>query len=194
MLRLFGVLLVVGVLMFMACAAMVVQHGRTDDARAADTVVVLGAAQFDGRPGPYLLARLQHALALYQSGTAKRLVTVGGKQPGDRFTEAQAGQEWLIQHGVPAADVIAVEQGSDTLESLRAAAGVFAEHGWSSAVVVTDRWHELRSTTMLDDQGITAYGSPTPTGPSVASPVADAKYVVREAAGYLAYRVQRALT
>ena len=61
-------------------------------------------------------------------------------------------------------------------------------------MVVTDRWHELRSTTMLADQGITAYGSPTPTGPSVASPAADAKYVVREAAGYLAYRVHRALT
>jgi len=189
-----GALLAVGVLLFTLCAAMVVQHGRTDDARAADAVVVLGAAQFDGRPGPYLLARLEHALDLYRSGTAKRLVTVGGNQPGDRFTEAGAGRDWLIQHGVPAGDVLAVDEGNDTLQSLRAAADLFDQHGWHSAVVVTDRWHELRSTTMLADQGITAFGSPTPTGPSVASPTADAKYVVREAAGYLAYRLQRALT
>jgi uncharacterized SAM-binding protein YcdF (DUF218 family) len=187
-------LVVAGVLLFTLSAALVVKHGRTDDARAADAVVVLGAAQFDGRPGPYLLARLEHALELYRSGTAKRLVTVGGNQPGDRFTEASAGREWLIAHGVPAADVLAVQQGTDTLESLKAAAAVFDDHGWHSAVVVTDRWHELRSTTMLDDQGITSFGSPTPTGPSVASPFADAKYVVREAAGYLAYRVQRVFT
>src|SRR4029079_10961614 len=110
-LRLVGALLAVGVLLFTLCAAMVVQHGRTDDARAADAVVVLGAAQFDGRPGPYLLARLEHALSLYESGTAKHVRTFGGKRPGDRYTEGGAGRDWLIRHGVPAADVVAVEEG-----------------------------------------------------------------------------------
>ncbi|GAA4345104.1 YdcF family protein [Angustibacter luteus] len=187
-------LLAVAVALFVWSAALVVTHGRADDARGADTVVVLGAAQFNGTPGPYLLARLEHALALYQSGTATKVVTVGGKQPGDTYTEGGSGRDWLVRHGVPAGDVVAVEKGRDTLQSVQLAAPVLSAHHWTSAVVVTDRWHELRSTTMLADQGITAYGSPTTTGPSVASPAADAKYVVREAAAYLYYRFHRALS
>jgi uncharacterized SAM-binding protein YcdF (DUF218 family) len=193
LLRLICLALILGVLVFTVSATMVVQHGRTDPAKSADAIVVLGAAQYDGRPGPYLLPRLEHALELYRRGVAKHIVTVGGNKPGDRFTEAGAGREWLVERGVPADDVVAVEQGSNTLQSLQAARPVLADHAWRSAFVVTDRWHELRSTTMLNDQGVTSFGAPTTVGPSVASPAGDAKYVLREAAGYLAYRVQRAL-
>ncbi|MGN6299887.1 MAG: YdcF family protein [Angustibacter sp.] len=172
-------------------AATVVQHGRSDDARQADAIVVLGAAQFDGRPQEYLVARLQHAQELFDSGTAPRIVTLGGKQPGDRFTEGQAGRQWLLDHGVPASAVVAVGEGNDTLESVRAAAAVFDRNGWTSAVVVTDPWHELRSTTMFSDAGVTAYGSPTPTGPSVDGTAVKVRYVARETVAVVAYEVSQ---
>jgi uncharacterized SAM-binding protein YcdF (DUF218 family) len=169
----------------------VVQAGRTDGARTADVLVVLGAAQFDGRPQEYLVARLKHARTLFESGTADHVLTLGGKQPGDRFTEAQAGKQWLVDHGVPAESVVAVGEGRNTLQSVDAAADVMKQRGWSSAVVVTDPWHELRSTTMLRDQGVTVYGSPTPTGPSHGGPWVVTRYVTRETVAYLAYQIGR---
>jgi uncharacterized SAM-binding protein YcdF (DUF218 family) len=192
--RLVTAALVLAVLAGLVTAFRVVQAGRTDDARTADVLVVPGAAQFDGRPQEYLVARLQHARELFESGTAPRILTLGGKRPGDRFTEAQAGKTWLVDHGVPAKNVVPVPEGTDTLGSVRAAADVMSEHGWTSAVVVTDPWHELRSTTMLRDQGPTVYGSPTPTGPSHGGAWVVSRYVARETAAYLAYVTQRALS
>lgn len=160
-------------------------HGR------ADVVLVLGAAQFDGRPQEYLTARLQHARTLYQEGRASRILTLGGKRSGDRYTEGEAGRAWLVEHDVPASAVTSVGQGHDTLGSVRAAAAIMKDRGWSSAIVVTDPWHELRSTTMLNDQGITAHGSPTPTGPSHGGIGVTVRYVARETAAYLAYEVSR---
>ncbi len=185
------VLVLVAAVVVVLTAATVVQHGRTDDARQADAIVVLGAAQFDGRPQEYLVARLEHARELYESGTAAHVVTLGGKQPGDRFTEGQAGRDWLVDHGVPADAVVAVGEGNDTLESIRGAAEAFDRRGWTSAVVVTDPWHELRSTTMLRDNGITVYGSPTRTGPSVDGLAVKVRYVGRETVAFLAYEVSR---
>lgn len=185
---------VLAVVVVVLTAATVVHQGGTDEARRADAIVVLGAAQFDGRPQEYLVARLQHAQQLYDSGTAPRIITLGGKQPGDRFTEGQAGRAWLIDHGVPADDVIAVGEGNDTLESIQAAADRFDREGWSSAVVVTDPWHELRSTTMLRDAGVTAYGSPTTTGPSVSGFGVKARYVGRETVAFVVYEVSRWLS
>jgi uncharacterized SAM-binding protein YcdF (DUF218 family) len=187
-----AVLLAVVVLVL--TAATVVSHGRRDDARRSDALVVLGAAQFDGRPQEYLVARLQHAKDLYEAGTAPRIVTLGGKQPGDRFTEGEAGRHWLVDHGVPAGDVVAVGEGNDTLESIQAAADRFDREGWTSAVVVTDPWHELRSTTMLRDAGVMAYGSPTPTGPSVSGFAVKARYVGRETVAFVVYEASRWLS
>ena len=192
--RLVAALVVLAVLVAGVTAVRVVQAGRADDARSADVLVVLGAAQFDGRPQEYLVARLQHARALYEQGTAKHILTLGGKQPGDRFTEAEAGKAWLVDHGVPADSVLPVGEGRDTLGSVEAAADVMRDNGWTSAVVVTDPWHELRSTTMLSDQGVTVYGSPTPTGPSHGGAWVVARYVGRETVAYLAYVVGRTLS
>lgn len=182
------VLVLLGGVVAVLTAAAVVRHGRVDDARRADAIVVLGAAQFDGRPQQYLVSRLEHARALFESGTAPRIVTLGGKQPGDRFTEAQAGRDWLVRHGVAADAVVAIGTGNDTLESVRAAATRFDREGWTSAVVVTDPWHELRSTTMLKDNGVTAYGSPTRSGPSVDGLGVKVRYVARETVAFLAYQ------
>jgi uncharacterized SAM-binding protein YcdF (DUF218 family) len=159
---------------------------RQDDRPRSDAIVVLGASQFDGRPSAVFRARLDHAKALYDDGVAPRIVTVGGGRPGDRFTEAEAGARYLRGKGVSA--VVAVGVGSDTLRSLKAAKGRFAENGWTSAVLVTDPWHSLRSRRMATDLGLTAVTSPARSGPANDSRGTEARYVARETAAYLYYR------
>ncbi len=159
---------------------------RQDDRPRSDAIVVLGASQFDGRPSSVFKARLQHARALYQDGVAARVVTVGGSRPGDRTTEAEAGAAFLEERGV---EVVAVPEGRNTLESLAAVDGLMTEHGWETAVLVTDPWHSLRSRTMARDQGIAAETSPTRAGPSVRTRGTQIRYIARETAAYLYYRV-----
>lgn len=160
---------------------------RADDHPHSDAIVVLGASQFDGRPSAVFRARLDHAASLYQQGVAPRIVTVGGGRVGDRFTEAQAGANYLASRGVSA--VVPVGVGSDTLSSLKALKKRFDVEGWKSAVLVTDPWHSLRSRRMAQDLGITAFTSPSRTGPAVDGFGTEARYVGRETAAYLYYRV-----
>jgi uncharacterized SAM-binding protein YcdF (DUF218 family) len=176
-------------LVFAVTAFRVWQVGRQDHRPRSDALLVLGAAQFDGRPGAYLAARLDHAYDLYRAGVAAHIVTVGGKRVGDRFTEAAAGKTYLENKGVPAAAIVDVDAGSDTLLSLRAAKPVLVAHGWHSLVVVTDPWHSLRSRTMARDLGFTAQTSPTRTGPGNDGGLTEARYIGRETTAYLYYRV-----
>jgi uncharacterized SAM-binding protein YcdF (DUF218 family) len=154
-----------------------------------DTIVVLGASQFDGRPSAVFRARLDHAITLYQDGVAPYVVTVGGSQPGDRFSEAAAGRNYLVSHGVPRDQVTAVGVGNDTLSSLRAAAAVLHDRGWHGAVLVTDPWHELRSRRIAEDVGIDAATSPARSGPAVHTRGTEIHYVARETMAFLYYRM-----
>lgn len=190
--RLVVLVVLVAVLVVAGTAARVVWVARQDDRTPADALVVLGAAQYDGRPQPYLQARLEHARELFAQEVAPRILTVGGGRPGDRFTEAEAGDRYLIDQGVPAMAVLPVNEGADTLESVQAVADVMAEHGWESAVVVTDPWHTLRTLEMFEDAGVEVRGSPTTTGPATGTVREQAAYIARETAGYLAYQWQRA--
>jgi uncharacterized SAM-binding protein YcdF (DUF218 family) len=178
----FVLVVVATVVVPLTLAGMVVVTGRHDDATPTDAVIVLGAAQFNGRPSPVLEARLGHARSLYGDRVAPRVVTVGGNQPGDITTEAQAGKDWLVQAGVPSSAITAVPTGSDTLGSLTAVAAVMARKGWTSATVVTDPAHMARSLAIARSLGIDAHGSPTTSG-SGSSLTAD--YVARETAGLL---------
>lgn len=187
-LRVAAVLFAAAVLVFAYTAVRIWRTGLGDARPRSDVVLVEGAAQYDGRPSAVLEARLQHGLDLYRAGVAPRLVTVGGRRAGDRFTEAGTGRSWLIDHGVPVADVLAVEQGSDTLLSLRAAAMVLGRHGWHSVVLVTDPWHELRSRAIARDLGLAAEGSPVTAGPSTRGFGTQVRYVGRETVAYLYYR------
>jgi uncharacterized SAM-binding protein YcdF (DUF218 family) len=172
-------LLVVGV-----TAVSIWYVARQDDRPQSDAIVVLGASQFDGRPSSVFKARLQHARALWEDGVAPRVVTVGGSQPGDRTTEAEAGAAFLRERGV---EVVAVPEGSNTLESMVAVDELMTENDWESAVLVTDPWHSLRSRTMARDQGIEAETSPTRAGPSVRTRDTQIRYIARETAAYLYY-------
>lgn len=181
----------VSLLMLGVTATRVVLEGRSDDRRTSDVLVVLGAAQFDGTPGPHLTARLEHALTLFEDGVAPRIVTTGGSLEGDRFTEAESGAAWLAERGVPQDAVVVVGEGDDTLSTLQAVAPVLDDAGWQSAVVVTDPPHLLRSVSMLGNQGIDAVGSPVPNSPDSGHLWAQTRYVARESAGYLYYQLQR---
>jgi uncharacterized SAM-binding protein YcdF (DUF218 family) len=166
----------------MLAVGRVLQAATTDDRTPTDAVVVLGAAQFWGRPSPVLEARLGQARDLVAADVAPRIITVGGKQDGDNTTEAQAGKQWLVDAGVPAARVRALPTGRDTLSSLTAVAELMAERGWTSATIVTDPAHEARSLAMARALGIDAHGSPSQSGDGSRLTV---DYVLREAAGLL---------
>lgn len=178
------VLTVLGIIVW--TAGQVWWTARQDHHPRSDAIVVLGASQFNGRPSAVFKARLDHAKRLYDEGVAPRIVTLGGGAPGDRVTEAQAGAAYLRDRG--AEDVVPIGIGRDTLQSLRA---LDAERRWQSVVIVTDPWHSLRARRMARDLGLRAETSPARSGPAVATRETQARYVARETAAYLYYRVFR---
>jgi uncharacterized SAM-binding protein YcdF (DUF218 family) len=189
-----GAIAVVAVLLLLVggTAFRIWQYGRIDDRNHADVILVLGAAQYNGDPSSILQARLNHAKTLYDEGVADHIVTVGGRQPTDKYTEAQAGDIYLSDNGVPKDRITEVNTGNDTLTSLQAAAAVLKAHGWGSAVLVSDPWHMFRSETMAEASGIDAWTSPTHSGPAVQTRSTQLRYIFRETAALLYYRVTKA--
>src|SRR3954451_1850167 len=120
-------------------------NARQDSRPASDAIVVLGSAQYNGVPSSIFAARLEHAKKLYEAGVAPVIVTVGGKETGDQFTEAEAGRDYLAHEGIPDKALLAVPEGVDTLQSMRAVSAAFAERSWQSAVLVAEPWHALRA-------------------------------------------------
>jgi uncharacterized SAM-binding protein YcdF (DUF218 family) len=176
------------VLLVVSTALAIWWTARQDARPHSDAIVVLGSAQYNGRPSSIFAARLEHAMKLYRAGVAPVVVTVGGKETGDRFTEAEAGRDYMEKAGIPATALLAVPKGVDTLESMRDVAVVFGQHGWHSAVLVTDPWHAMRAQKMADDAGMDAVSSPTRQGPAVETRTTQFKYILRETAAYLLYR------
>ena len=180
-----GVVLAWGV----ALAAVVVAANR-DGARPAAAIIVLGAAQYDGRPSPVLRARLDHGIALWKQGLAPRLIVTGGRRAGDRTSEAATGRAYAVQHGVPDSAILLESEGRTTAQSLRAAAALLAEMARTaggaavpaprSAVLVSDPFHMLRLRMLARRYGIVAYTSPTRTSPISAHRSAAFGYMVRE--------------
>ena len=138
---------------------------RSDDTRSSDAIVVLGAAQYDGRPSAVFRARLDHASDLYREGVAPLVVVTGGKQAGDRFTEAGAGADYLLAHGVPDAAILRETTSRNSWESLRASARFLFGRGVRRVVLVSDPFHSLRIRLTADEIGFDAVTSPTRTSP-----------------------------
>jgi len=145
----------------------VVSASRDDDRVRSDAIVVLGAAQYDGTPSPVLRQRLDHALDLYRDGVAGRIVLTGGKQAGDRFTEAYAGYRYLTGRGVPGDDLLVVTDGSSTWDSLRAAERVLRREGLDRVTLVSDSYHSRRLLGVADEVGLDAGVSPSGAAPTV---------------------------
>jgi uncharacterized SAM-binding protein YcdF (DUF218 family) len=145
------------------------EQGDQDERQAADAIVVLGAAQYDGTPSPVFRARLEHAVELFHDGYADVLVVTGGKAEGDRTTEAAAARQFAIDHDVPADAILVEDKGRTTLESLRTVGAMLRETQSTSALFVSDRAHMLRVLRIARDEGLVAYGSPTTTSPTDAT-------------------------
>ena len=141
----------------------VLSVGQHADSQRADAIVVMGAAQYDGRPSPQLAARLNHAFYLWKKKQAPLIAVTGGKQEGDRFTEAETSQKFLENLGVPSAQIIHENQGHSTYESLRNLTPALRNNDISSVVVVSDAYHLQRSMLTLRELGFHARGSATST-------------------------------
>ena len=164
---------------------------RIDDRTPADAIVVLGAAQYNGVPTPVFQARLEHAALLYDEGVAPQIITVGGNQPGDTYTEAGSGRAYLAELGVPAEAILAVETGSNTVGSLDAVAQTVKDQGGSSVVLVSDPTHSYRSRMMARDAGLDAWTSPTRHGPAVWTRENQITSIIRETGAVLWYQYHR---
>ena len=175
----------------MLAAVVVAAHrdGATRLAEPAAAIIVLGAAQYDGRPSPVLRARLDHGIALWRAGRAPRLIVTGGSRAGDRTTEAAVGRRYAVRHGVPDSAILLESEGRTTSESLRAASAIMREmarqdslrdapgdsaltsdgadgepHPYT-AILVSDPFHMLRLGVLARRYGIVPITSPTPTSP-----------------------------
>jgi uncharacterized SAM-binding protein YcdF (DUF218 family) len=141
------------------------QQSTLDDARAADAIIVLGAAEYRGRPSPVLEARLNHALWLYLKGMAPRIITTGGAGGDPVFTEGSVGRAYLAKRGVPAEAIIVEGEGESTAYSVTASAEIMERMNLHSAIVVSDGYHIYRVKKMLQSRGVKVYGSPRPSVP-----------------------------
>ena len=163
------------------CALLAVfTFGRRDEARPADAIVVLGAAQYDGRPSPVLKARLDHAIRLYKRDLATTLILTGGVGVGDTVSEAEVGRRYAIRQGVPSRRILVESSGLSTEESMITVKQMMGARRLRSAVLVSDRFHMLRLRLLASRMGIEAYSSPTRSSPIGVDSPQEWKHVLRE--------------
>ncbi len=159
----FGMLAVFAV--WITSAAAVLIWSERDEARPAQAIVVLGAAQYAGKPSPVLRARLDHALNLWQRKLATVLILTGGTGVGDTTSEAAVGRTYAKRRGVPDTLILVENEGRTTSESMKAVAGMLEVRGLNSALLVSDPFHMLRLRILARRFGFTPYTSPTRTSP-----------------------------
>ncbi len=179
--RLLLVLLAGITLGYLACFVGVLLASREDQRHPAGAIVVLGAAQYNGRPSPVLRARLDHALGLYQEGLAPTMVVTGGIGEGDRVSEATVGRQYLVAHGVPDSAVVVRPEGRSTQASIRSVAQWAREHKVGRVILVSDPFHMLRLRLEAGRAGLRAWTSPTTTSPISASRREEALFLAAEA-------------
>jgi len=138
-----------------------------DEARPSGAIVVLGAAQYNGRPSPVLQLRLDHGLELYRRGLAPVIVVTGGRRPGDRYTEATTGYNYFRQHGVPDSAIRKEVQGRTTYESLAAAKRFLQAEGIRNVLLVSGPAYSTRLRGIARDVGLRAVTSPSVGHPTL---------------------------
>ena len=182
--RLFSRLVIAGLIAGIAiggyAAYRIWDQGNRDEREPADAIVVMGAAQYDGRPSPVFAARLDHAIDLFHAGVAPRLIVTGGKREGDRTTEAASAKRYAMEHGVPEEAILSEDASRTTLQSIRSVAALMRDEDIGSAVFVSDPSHMLRVLRMASDEGIKGFGSPTRTSPLERDTVARVDAIVHE--------------
>lgn len=179
--RLLAVVGVVVGMVYTVAFVLVLIVSQLDERRAADAIVVLGAAQYNGWPSPVLRARLDHGLALYREGLAPTIVVTGGVGRGDKESEAMVARRYLLAHHVPDSAVVVQPQGRSTQASMTAVAGWLAGRGRHTAILVSDPFHMFRLRLEARRTGLAAYTSPTETSPISDNPVLELEYLAAEA-------------
>ena len=162
------------------CVAAIHLWGRRSETPRSDAIVVLGAAQYDGRPSPVLKARLDHAIALYERGVAPVIIMTGGQAPGDTVSEAVVSRRYAIRHGVPAGAILTERGGMTTVESMEAVSRLMGTREMKTAVLVSDPFHMLRLKLLARQVGIRGFTSPTRTSPISRNRAEERKHLVRE--------------
>lgn len=173
--------LVVAALLYAASFTWVVATSRQDQRRPADAIVVLGAAQYSGRPSPVLAARLEHALALYREQLAPVLVVTGGIGRGDRESEATVAHRWLVHQGVPLGAVVVQPEGNTTAASMAAVARWAADAEVATLLLVSDPFHSARLRGEARRAGLMVWTSPTRSSPISARLGTELSYLAAEA-------------
>jgi uncharacterized SAM-binding protein YcdF (DUF218 family) len=163
--RVLTVIVVVMFVLWASSAAAVLVWSSRDEAQPAQVIVVLGAAQYAGKPSPVLRARLDHALDLWDRHLASLLILTGGTGSGDTTSEAAVGRNYARKHGVPDSAILVENEGRTTSESMRAVAGMLEVRGLQTALLVSDPFHMLRLRILARRFGFTPYTSPTQTSP-----------------------------
>jgi uncharacterized SAM-binding protein YcdF (DUF218 family) len=141
------------------------RQSTRDEARPADAILVLGAAEYRGRPSPVLKARLDHALDIYQRKMAPILITTGGSGGDPDYTEGGVGRAYLIARNIPSEAIIVEPEGETTAHSIAAAGEILERMGLKSCILVSDGYHIFRAKKMLESRGIKVFGSPRQAGP-----------------------------
>jgi len=167
-------------LVWVASLGAVLAWERHDQSRPVGAIVVLGAAQYVGRPSPVLRARLDHAVALWRRGLAPIMIVTGGTGTGDTTSEAAVSQRYVVQHGVPVQAVLLETEGRTTSESMAGVSALMGSQGRRDVLLVSDPFHMLRLTIIARRHGLEPFASPTPTSPIAASPTERWKYALSE--------------
>jgi uncharacterized SAM-binding protein YcdF (DUF218 family) len=167
-------------LVWLASLGAVLLWERHDQSRPVGAIVVLGAAQYVGRPSPVLRARLDHAIALWRRGLAPLMIVTGGTGKGDTTSEAAVSQRYVVQHGVPVQAVLLETEGRTTSESMVGVSALMGSRGRRDVLLVSDPFHMLRLTIIARRHGLEPFASPTPTSPIAASPTLRWKYALSE--------------
>lgn len=178
--------LLTGYLVFVARE--IERQSTQDEARPADVIIVMGAAEYRGKPSPVLQARLNHGLLLYLRDFAPYILTTGGAGGDPRYTEADVGRAYLIQHGVPSENILADPEGATTAQSLGAAAEIMHRQDLHSCIVVSDGYHIYRVKRLLQAQDIKVYGSPRPPAGSLTRTQLQLLYF-RQAIGFVLWQL-----
>ncbi|MGH7502918.1 MAG: YdcF family protein [Longimicrobiales bacterium] len=168
------------VLLWLAAAGAVYLAGQRPAVRHADAILVLGAAQYNGRPSPVLKARLDHAVDLYNRGYGGYVVVTGGIGQGDTLSEGEVARRYAIEQGVADSAILVDREGATSAESVEAAAVLLHERGMSTVLLVSDSYHMLRLELLARRMGIRAYRAPAPSGPIDRDAGTFRRYVLRE--------------
>lgn len=163
------------------------RQSEVDEARPADVILVLGAAEYRGKPSPVLRARLDHALTLYKQKLAPRILTTGGAGGDPVFTEGEVGRDYLVRRGVPSEAIILEAEGESTMHSTAAAAEIMRRMNLKSCIVVSDGYHIFRVKKMLGFRGLDVYGSPRRAEPK--GTWRERWLFLRQAIGYMLWQL-----